>query len=247
MAEIKLRLHLPYECLFDLRWGFIRKYSDLDKFELYNRFGTYCSRTTEDLRTIVPSLSREFTVNPDVVKLAPRTAILTLISNAYRQFYSEHPDDKVTLHLTLDFAVAPFIPKQRRQAIVDTLKGALSESIEKVHVIHQAIGTNNYTIKQLRSKYDGIIVYDLDDFIAHHNINAPQAYNGIGIITRPLFVNGKTGAQFAEYINGLDKRGINDTSGLPAGDHYDILSDVFSHVGSIYFHEPEYFSAISPE
>lgn len=245
--DIKFRVLLPYECLFDLRWGFIRAYSGMSDIDLFPRFNDYCARLTDDLTTIVPTLDKSFSVTPDVVRLAPRTAILTLVTNTYRQFASEHPDNNVTMHITLNFAGVELIPKEVRQNIVEMMKLTLQGTGAKVHVVHDVIEFGEVTIKKLRKKFDCLIIYSLQEFVTHYNTQSRMAYQGLGIITRPLFRKGKRPEDFHKLINSRDKRNVKSGTELDPGDHYDIASDAFSHIGPIYFHEPQFFSAITPK
>ena len=242
----KFKILLPYECLFDLRWGFIRQYSGLTDLELFPRFNAYCGRLTDDLTQYVPTLTAPFKADVNVVSKSPRTAILTLISNVFRQYYSDSPDTTFTLHITLDFSTVPFIPKEVRNLITDQLKATLNESGNAAHVVSVNRGYEGYTIKELRSSFQSVVVYSLDEFVSHYNAKSRQAYEGLGIITRPLFVDAKAPEEFHKLINGIDKRNVHTGTVIDPGDHYDILTDAFSHIGPIYFHEPQYFSAITP-
>ncbi len=243
----KFKVLLPYECLFDLRWGFIREYSGLSDLDLFPKFPTYCGRLTEDLSTIIPGFTKKFVINPMVVKKSPRTGILRIIGNAYRQYAAERPDDVVSLHITVDFASVPFFTNEMRRMIVDTLKESMTDSSSRIHTDHVCVGYEKYTVKQLRKNFTAILVYDLNEFIEQHNTNTRESYHNLGIITRPLFLDGKTPEQFHELIASHDKRNIMTGETIRSGDHYDILSDALSHLGPIYFHEPDHFSAILPK
>lgn len=243
--DIKFGVLLPYDCLFDLRWGFIRMYSKMDHIDLYSRFDTYCNRTTDDLTTIVPSMKDKFKITPNVVSLSPRTAIMTIVTNVYRQFAAERPDTNVTMHITIDFHDVPFIPNDQRQHMCNLLMSTMSSDSGKVHITHDSVGYDGYPIKKLRKKFNCIFVYDIGKFVETYNANTPSAYHGLGIITRPLFIGGRTPEDFHKLINGVDKRNVHTGSVTDPGDHYDILNDTLAHIGPIYFHEPQYFSAIA--
>lgn len=243
----KFRVLIPFECLFDLRWGFIREFSGLSDVDLFPRFSMYCTRITDDLTTIVPGFTNKFRITPEVVSKSPRTGILSLVSNVYRQYSSERPDDTVTLHLTVDFSSVPFFTNHSRQTMVDALKEAMVDNSSKIHVNHTSTGYENYTIRQLRKNFTAIIVYDIDKFITNYNVSRPDVFGGLGIITRPLFIGGKTSDDFTSLISGYDRRNPLSGQMVDTGDQYEILSDAFSHLGPIYFHEPMYFSAILPK
>lgn len=244
----KFRVYLPYECLFDLRWGFIRKYSKLSEIELYSRFDAFCSRLSDDLTLIDPGLSRKFEINTSVVQLSPRTAILTTINNAYRQFASDTPDNPPILHITLDFSKVSFIPNDIRKSITDTLKESLFTTGNKAHVVNTSKGFGDYKFKELRKKFNAVIVHDILEFVDIYNAGGKDSIAGLGIITRPLFLQGKSPEGFHKFISQHDKRAVGvDGVIYDSRDHYDILSDSFSHMGRVYFHEPQYFSAIMPK
>lgn len=241
----KFRVHLPYECLFDLRWGFIRRYSELSEVELYTRFDKYCGRLSDDLRLIDPGLTRKFKITPEVVRLSPRTAILTIISNAFRQYAAEKPDTRFKLHISLDFSDVPFISKDIRRSITDVLKATLSSRDSVCTVTPVSIGYEQMSMRKFRESYECAIVYDINNFSQFYNIYTPKAYHGLGIITRPLFIEGTTPEEFHTLINTTDKRSQMVGSRDSPHDHYDLVSDVASFIGPIYFHQSQYFSALT--
>lgn len=245
MRSKSFNVLLPYECLFDLRWGFIRLKSGLSKDELFARFTPYCARLTEDLSKLFPTIKEPFKITPDVVRLAPRTAILTLINAMYRQYASDYPDEFVKLNIDLNFAGVEFIPNEIKREIADIVKITMSSYSTKIGCTPVTLPYKETDIKHIRKKYDAVIVYSLQEFVEIYNPNTPKAYDGFGIITRPFFL--KSPQAFKELIAKHDPKNIFTGSKIGKGDHYEILTDVFAHLGPIYFHEPEYFSAILPE
>ncbi len=245
--KIKCKLHLPYDCLFDLRWGFIRLYSGLSEMELAMRFNAYCSRISDDLTLIFPLLTKPFEINKKVVVASPRTAILSVVNLMFRQFASEFPGKLVTLHITVDFSEVPFIPKDIRSNIADAIRISMGGGIDRVYATPVCKGYEGYSIRDLRRSFDGMIIYDIDRFMQFYGVGNRMRYDGIGIATRPLFKDKHTPEMFHDLINSADKRSLLTGTIMEPGDHYDVLSNICQHYGSVFFHSPEKFSAILPK
>jgi len=242
--NIKFRVYLPFDCLFDTRWGFIRAHSGWSDLDLFPRFNDYCGRLSDDLTKIVPTLTEEYKPSKKVAIRSPRTSILTIIGNVFRQYASENPDTPHTLHITIDYAEFDFVPSEQRQEIADMIKVGMSNNGNIAHVTSICEGFENIPISKLRKRYTCLIVYSLEKFLESYNFMTRLSFQGVGIITRPFFDKGRSPEEFHAAINRADTRDIIAGNIMDVKDHYEILSNHASVLGPIYFYEPQYFSAI---